>query len=81
MQTGNRRTIQHDHRQYPGRHHSRRFAPGLGDRPSRLSEFGHRVWGWVSSESLLLAVLIGSFLTRLFIADRQSYWLDELYAQ
>jgi uncharacterized membrane protein len=34
----------------------------------------------VSSESLLLAVLIGSFLTRLFIADRQSYWLDELYA-
>jgi len=48
--------------------------------PSPLSAFGLRVWGWVSSESLLLAVLIGSFLTRLFIADRQSYWLDELYA-
>ena len=45
-----------------------------------MRAFGERVWGWVSSESLLLAVLIGSFLTRLFIADRQSYWLDELYA-
>ncbi len=48
--------------------------------PSHIRAFGERVWGWVSSESLLLAVLIGSFLTRLFIADRQSYWLDELYA-
>ncbi len=48
--------------------------------PSRLGAFSFRVWGWVRSESLLLTVLIGSFLTRLFIADRQSYWLDELYS-
>jgi 4-amino-4-deoxy-L-arabinose transferase-like glycosyltransferase len=32
----------------------------------------------VRAESLLVAVLVGSFLARWLIADRNSYWLDEL---
>jgi 4-amino-4-deoxy-L-arabinose transferase-like glycosyltransferase len=39
-----------------------------------------RITTCISSESLLLSVLVGSFLLRLFVADRQSYWLDEIYA-
>ena len=48
--------------------------------PSRWNSLGLRIWGWVSSESLLLAVLVSSFLARLLIVDRNSYWLDELYS-
>lgn len=57
-------------------------APGRDSatESSTSDSLGLRIWGWVSSESLLLAVLVSSFLARLLIADRNSYWLDELYS-
>jgi len=47
---------------------------------SRVGQVYRRVVKWLSSERLLWSVLIGSFLMRLLLADRNSYWLDELYS-
>lgn len=47
---------------------------------SRTGRAWQRVVTWLRSERLLWSVLIASFLLRLFLADRNSYWLDELYS-
>lgn len=39
-----------------------------------------RIRRWAHDESLLLALLAGSFVARWLVADRNSYWLDELYS-
>lgn len=45
---------------------------------SRLRDLAHRAQTSLRNEALLLAVLAGAFLSRWLIADRNSYWLDEL---
>jgi hypothetical protein len=52
----------------------RRRAPLAG----RVRALAGRVRTAVRDEPLLLAVLVGSFLARWLVADRNSYWLDEL---
>jgi uncharacterized membrane protein len=39
-----------------------------------------RLYGTLRQETLIIVVLAGSFLTRWLLADRNSYWLDELYS-
>jgi len=53
--------------------------PSVGSK-SRVHELYRRAVGWIAAERLLLAVLVGSFLARLLVADRNSYWLDEVYS-
>ena len=57
-------------------------ASSLDGSPWR-ARLGHqvgRLGDVFRAESLLLAVLSGSFLTRWLLADRNSYWLDEHYS-
>ena len=50
------------------------------DRPlaARLQALPHRLAALARAEALLAAVLAGSFLARWLVADRNSYWLDEI---
>ena len=54
-------------------------APVSAPTPAPAVGFPQRAAAWIHSESLLLAVLAGSFLARLLVATRNSYWLDEIY--
>jgi hypothetical protein len=47
---------------------------------SRLRGLAQRAQTSLRDEALLLAVLAGAFISRWLIADRNSYWLDELYS-
>lgn len=46
--------------------------------PSGVSNLSRRIVEWMRSERLLIAVLVSAFAARLLLADRNSYWLDEL---
>jgi uncharacterized membrane protein len=54
------------------------------DRPPQRTrsavDLARRLYGALRHEILIIAVLAGSFLARWLVADRNSYWLDELYS-
>jgi hypothetical protein len=54
------------------------------DRPPQRTrsavDLARRLYGALRYEILIVAVLAGSFLARWLLADRNSYWLDELYS-
>jgi Dolichyl-phosphate-mannose-protein mannosyltransferase len=64
----------------------RALTPDLAepDRPPKRTrsavDLARRLYGILRQEALIIAVLAGSFLTRWLLADRKSYWLDELYS-
>jgi uncharacterized membrane protein len=65
----------------------RDLTPDLAepDRPPQSTRSAvdpaRRLYGALRQETLLIiAVLAGSFLARWLVADRNSYWLDELYS-
>lgn len=62
----------------------RALTPDLAepDRPPQRTrsavDLATRLCGALRQEILIIAVLVGSFLARWLVADRNSYWLDEL---
>jgi uncharacterized membrane protein len=58
--------------------HSGEPVVAAGVRRSRVGALLGRIDRWLRRESLLVMLLIGSFLTRWLLADRNSYWYDEL---
>jgi 4-amino-4-deoxy-L-arabinose transferase-like glycosyltransferase len=54
------------------------------DRPPQRTRsavnIARRLYGGLGQQTLIIAVLAGSFLARWLLADRNSYWLDELYS-
>ena len=64
----------------------RDLTPDLAepDRPPKRTrsavDLARRLYGALCHEILIIAVLAGSFLARWLLADRNSYWLDELYS-
>src|SRR5687768_2868858 len=64
----------------------RDLTPDLAepDRPPQRTrwavDLARRLYGALRQEILIIAVLAGSFLARWLVADRNSYWLDELYS-
>lgn len=57
-------------------------APVGGGPPpwQRLRDLPRRLYATAQAEAVLITVLVGSFVARLLLADRNSYWLDELYS-
>jgi hypothetical protein len=59
-------------------------APTPPPRAERRTPIVERLWGSVKGavlhDPVLVTVLAASFLTRWLIADRSSYWLDEMYS-
>lgn len=53
------------------------YPPGGG---SSLEDRYLRIADWVRAQALVLATLLGGFVARLLVADRNSYWLDEIYS-
>jgi 4-amino-4-deoxy-L-arabinose transferase-like glycosyltransferase len=45
-----------------------------------MTDSARRIRAWLHREALLVAVLVGSFIARWLLADRNSYWVDELYS-
>jgi uncharacterized membrane protein len=62
----------------------RDLTPELADRPPERTrsavDFARRLYVGLRHEILIIAVMAGSFLARWLLADRNSYWLDELYS-
>ncbi|WP_165367586.1 glycosyltransferase family 39 protein, partial [Phytoactinopolyspora endophytica] len=60
-------------------------SPHRSERPAtsalpRISDAYRRVGSWLHGEALLVALLVASFIARWLLADRNSYWVDELYS-
>jgi uncharacterized membrane protein len=64
----------------------RDLTPDLAepDRPPQKTrsavDLARRLYGALRHQILIIAVLASSFLARWLLADRNSYWLDELYS-
>jgi len=56
---------------------ARRSGGGEGSMRQRARRLATRTWAALGDEPLLIAVLVSSFVARLLIADRNSYWYDE----
>jgi uncharacterized membrane protein len=54
--------------------------PRSGGGRVRVRQLFQRAYLAIRGENLLVAVLAGSFFGRWLVADRDSYWLDELYS-
>ncbi|NEE01227.1 glycosyltransferase family 39 protein [Phytoactinopolyspora halotolerans] len=55
-------------------------AAAAAARRTRIGGVGRRARAWLHDEALLVTLLVASFVGRWLLADRNSYWVDELYS-